>query len=483
MRFYHLVVYLQIKPKVKYMDTIMDTIMEMIERRPMRNRTGFLAATFLVVLLSLTACAAPIQPVETAPAPAPAATEVAEETAQESAGKAAEAMIVTAFEDLQQDVVEATAASENALDIWVDETRAPLLAQLGAEYEAATGEPINVTPIAFSQILAAVEDVAATGAGPDIIVGSAGWTNELVARDLLLPIDLGEERANFLDSALDAFAVDGELYGLPYATENVALVYNPELVSDPPATWSEVAEIAAQLEAEGVVKQGFVRQTGDPYHFYPILSAFGGYLFGEGADGLNVNDIGIDGDGAQAAFAWLADMVASGHLKADALVDYDIMHGMFESGDAAMMVTGPWALPRLRASGIPFVVTELPGEVQPATPYVGVQGFMLSALGENSELARQFLTNFVATEEVMQEIYKGDPRPSAYLPVRAVIEDPDLYGFALAGENGLPEPRLAAMSLIWDDLDQALQEVSRQELTPAEALTQAAERIREDIGQ
>jgi arabinogalactan oligomer/maltooligosaccharide transport system substrate-binding protein len=455
--------------------------METIERRHMRNRTGFLATAFLAVLLSLTACAAPIQPIGTTPAatPPPAATEVAEETA----GEAAEAIVVTAFEDLQQDVVETAAPSANALDIWVDETRAPLLAQLGAEYEAATGELVNVTPIAFSQILAAVEDVAATGAGPDIIVGSAGWTDELVARDLLLPIDLGEEQANFLGSALDAFEVDGELYGLPYAMENVALVYNPELVSAPPSTWSEVAEIAAQLEADGVVKQGFVRQTGDPYHFYPILSAFGGYLFGEGAEGLNVNDVGIDGEGARAAFSWLADMVANGHLNADALVDYDIMHGMFESGDAAMIVTGPWALPRLRASGIPFVVTELPGEVQPATPYIGVQGFMLSALGENSELARQFLTDFVATEEVMQEIFEGDPRPSAYLPVREVIEDPDLYGFALAGENGVPEPRLAAMSQVWDDLDQALQEVSRGELTPADALAQAAQRIREDIGQ
>jgi maltose/maltodextrin transport system substrate-binding protein/arabinogalactan oligomer/maltooligosaccharide transport system substrate-binding protein len=459
----------------------MSKIMNKIERRHMRNRIGLLATALMVVLLSLTACAAPIQPSGTLPpaAPPPAATEVAEEMV----GEASAAMVVTAFEDLQQDLVETDASSETALDIWVDETRAPLLAQLGAEFEAAAGAPVNVTPIAFSQILAAVEDAVATGEGPDIIVGSAGWTDELVARDLLLPIDLGEKQTSFLESALDAFAVDGEIYGLPYATENVALVYNPELVSEAPATWSEVAEIAAQLEADGVVQQGFVRQTGDPYHFYPILSAFGGYLFGEGADGLDVNDLGIDGEGAQAAYAWLAEMVANGHLNADALVDYDIMHGMFESGDAAMIVTGPWALPRLRASGIPFVVTELPGEVQPATPYIGVQGFMISALAENSELAQQFLTDFVATDEVMQEIFKGDPRPSAYLPVRAVIEDPDLYGFALAGENGVPEPRLAAMSQIWDDLDQALQEVSRGELTPADALTQAAQRIREDLGQ
>lgn len=49
----------------------------------------------------------------------------------------------------------------------------------------------------------------------------------------------------------------------------------------------------------------------------------------------------------------------------------------------------------------------------------------------------------------MQGIFDADPRPSAYLAVRAKIDDPDLIGFAEAGANGLPMPAIQAMSTVW----------------------------------
>ena len=456
----------------------------------MRKRNFSLLLTLLAFALVLVACA-PVTPSEAISSAAAGASMAASEaaasvaTAQDVAENSAENIdetVVTAFEDLQQAPALDDTSSAASLDIWADETRAPVLQEIAAAFETATGVPMVVTELPFDQIRPAFEEAAAAGQGPDIIVGSFGWVGELTERELLATLDLGAKRDEFLESAVKAFEVDGELYGMPYATENLALVYNPELVSEPPATWSELATLAAQLEADGVVDQGFVRQTGDPYHFYPILSAFGGYIFGRDAEGdYDATDLGITTAGAEAAFQWLADRVAADNLDPNAIVDYDVMHGLFESGDAAMIVTGPWALPRLRASGIPFVVTELPGEAQAATPFIGVQGFMLSALSENPEAAARFLVDFVATDEVMQEIFKGDPRPSAYLPVREVIEDPDLFGFALAGENGVPEPNVPAMSAVWEALDSALQQITRGELAVDEALSQAAEQIETSI--
>ena len=54
---------------------------------------------------------------------------------------------------------------------------------------------------------------------------------------------------------LDAFTyTDGQLYGVPYASENLGFFYNTDLVPEPPTTWDEVLEIGRTLKAEGKVE-------------------------------------------------------------------------------------------------------------------------------------------------------------------------------------------------------------------------------------
>ena len=72
---------------------------------------------------------------------------------------------------------------------------------------------------------------------------------------------------------------------MPYGIENVALIRNVDLVPEAPATWQEVTEISRELRESGDAEYGFLIQTGDAYHHYPIISAFGGYIFGTSEDG------------------------------------------------------------------------------------------------------------------------------------------------------------------------------------------------------
>ncbi len=340
-----------------------------------------------------------------------------------------------------------------------------------------------VTEKGFGDIRDDFKVAGPAGEGPDIIIGAHDWLGELVENGLLAEISLGDKTDDFLSAAVQGFTYDGVLYGMPYATENVAFVYNPEMVSQVPATWSEVTELAAQLEADGVVKQGYIRQEGDPYHFFPIQTAFGGYVFGLTDAGYDATDVGIDSEGSIAAATWLDNMVKDGHLSADAAVDYDIMHAAFESGDAAMMITGPWALSRIRESGVPYAVAAIPGETQDAQPFLGIQGFMVSNFSDDPLLAQTFLQEFVATDETMQAIFDADPRPSAYLPVRDAIEDADIAAFAEAGANGLAMPAIPEMSAVWDSWGNAVTLVTQQRETPEDAMTSAAEQIRTAIGE
>lgn len=375
----------------------------------------------------------------------------------------------------------APVAAQGSLVIWADDTRAPILEELGAAFEAEFGVPVVVQELGFGDIRDNFKTAGPAGEGPDIIIGAHDWLGELVVNGLLAPIDLGDLEELFLPAAVQAFVYDGELYGVPYATENVAFVYNPELVETPPATWDEVKTLSEQLVADGASQYGFVRQDGDPYHFFPIQTAFGGYVFGMTEDGYDPTDIGIDSEGSVAAAAWYESMVAAGLQPTG--VDYDVMHTLFEGGNAAMIVTGPWALPRIKDSGVPYAVSAIPeGPAGAARPFLGVQGFMISAFSKNPILAEAFLLDFVATDEAMTAIFEADPRPPAFLSVREAVEDVDLQGFIAAGEEGLAMPAIPQMSSVWSAWGDAVTLINQGQLSAAEAFTNAGEQIRTLLG-
>ncbi|MBK8024448.1 MAG: extracellular solute-binding protein [Chloroflexi bacterium] len=156
------------------------------------------------------------------------------------------------------------------------------------------------------------------------------------------------------------------------------------------------------------------------------------------------------------------------------------MHTLFERGEAAMMITGPWALTdRLRPSGIPYAISNIPaGSAGPGIPLIGGQGFMISAYSENQLLAEAFLLDFIATDEAMQALYDADPRPPAYLPVLEQLDDPDLAAFQAAGEVGIPQPSIPEMSSVWGSAQTAMQLIIQGDLDAATAFTDAASQIR-----
>lgn len=451
----------------------------MLKQRSVKQRS-LLLSILVIGAMVLAACggggAAPAATSAPAATEVPAATEAPAETPTEVVE--AEATEAPAEEAPTE---EAAMDEGPALVIWADDTRSPILAALGAEFEAAYGLKVVVTEKAFGDIRDDLKVAGPTGEGPDVIIGAHDWLGELAENGLLAEIDLADKTEQFLPAAVQAFVYDGTLYGMPYATENVAFVYNPDLVSEAPTTWTEVKEISQEIIDAETAPQGYIIQENDPYHFFPIQTAFGGYVFGLTDEGYDPEDVGIDSEGSLAAAAWLDSMYKDGLLKSGSAIDYDLMHAAFTNGDAAMMITGPWALPTIRESGIPYVVTTLPSETQGSQPFLGVQGFMISAFSDDVLLAQTFLQEFVATEETMQAIFDADPRPSAFIPMRDAITDEDIAAFAEAGANGLPMPAIPAMSAVWTSWGNAMELVSQQTETPDAAFTNAAEQIRAAI--
>ena len=377
---------------------------------------------------------------------------------------------------------ELAAAGTPVIRIWADNTRKPALEQVEASFEEEYGVELLIEEVGFGNIRSNFLIAGPAGEGPDIIVGAHDWLGELVTSGLLSPIDLGDLTDSFTPASISAFSYDGETYGLPNATENVAFFINTDLVPECPATWTEVHDISAELHAADATKYGFVRMEGDPYHFYPIQTAFGGYVFGRTEAGAyDPTNVGVGDPGSIAAAKWFETMVKEG-LQPPA-VTWDIQHEMFEAGTSAMQITGPWATQRTVDSGIPFKICNIPAETVDGKPFLGAQGFMVSAFSKDPLLAQIFLTEFVATPEVMQAFYDTDPRPSAFVPVLENLDDEYIQAFGQAGVNADPMPAIPEMSSVWEAWGNAIVLVAQGADTAENAFTTAQQQIITALGQ
>lgn len=402
--------------------------------------------------------------------------EVVEEEAVEEEAEPEEVEEVTEpepeeeAEELEEDLGQ---RPEGGILIWADDTRAPLLQELVPQFEEEFGIPVVVEQPATPRESFVI--AAPAGEGPDLLVGAHDWIGQLVANGLLAPVELVEED-QFVDTAVQAFTYNGQLYGMPTNTENVAFFRNTELVPEAPETWEEVMQICEELGDQ--VDQCFPQREADPYHFYPIQTSFGGDVFGRTEEGaFDPNEVLIDSEGSVESAQFLAELRDAGYYEPG--TDYDIYHTLFEEGNAAFIITGPWALERIQESGVPYGISSIPAGTEPGAPFLGAQGFMVNAFGEGQIEAQLFLTEFVATEEVMRQLAEGTNRASAFIPVlEDQISNEDVAGFTEAGETAIPMPAIPEMASVWDAWSNAQTLIIQGSEEADVAFQNAAEQIR-----
>ncbi len=317
--------------------------------------------------------------------------------------------------------------------VWADETRVPVIEAVAAEFEAATGVPVQIELVGFGDIRTNMVQQAPLGEGADVFIGAHDWIGELVVNGVVEPMDLGARAEEFFPVSLTAFTYGGQLYGLPYAIEAIGLYRNTTLVPDAPETFEDLLAICDEL-GDTVTQCLALPAGGDAYHHYPFVASTGGYIFKyDEATGYDVNDVGLDSEGAIAGFDFFNGLVADGYI--DPAVDYGAMTNLFFNNQAAFMWTGPWALPDVKAaveagtlSG--YASSPLPAILgETAVPFVGVQGFMVNAFSEQKALAQTFVLDYIATVDVMTAAVRSRlPRSGAHRRLRRRRQRPRRRG-------------------------------------------------------
>ena len=339
-------------------------------------------------------------------------------------------------------------AATGSLTVWVDETRIDAFKALGEAFNTATGVTLDVVQKPSQDIKTDFIAQAPTGQGPDLIVGAHDWTGDLVKNGVIAPVELGDKASGFSASAVRGFTLEGQVYGVPYAVENIALVRNNKMVADTPATFDELiaqGKAASGAEFPIVIQQG---DNGDAYHLYPIQTSFGAPVFKTDAKGDYTAELGMAGAEGTAFATYLKKLADEKVVSVS--IGGDQAKQAFLDGKTPYIVTGPWWTPDFVKAGMDISVLPVPSAGgQPSAPFMGVQGIYLSSKSENGILAGQFI-DYIASQEAQDKLYELGGRLPALTASANAIDDAVLKGFVEAGKDAQPMPAIPEMGAVWE---------------------------------
>jgi arabinogalactan oligomer/maltooligosaccharide transport system substrate-binding protein len=406
------------------------------------KRRVFAGALALGLFAALTGCSGGGDEAESTPA------------ADTSTGEAP----ATSSEPAESPSSEATEAAPcegdlGTLTLWVDETREKALADVVAQFKEEKCVTITMERKNYDDLRQDFGTQVAAGQGPDMTIGANDWLGEFLSNGVVAPITLGDKEALFSEQAINAYKSDGQMYGVPYAIENVALVRNNALLSETKATTFD--ELIAEAEAVGKDYSVLIQvgESGDPYHMMPLQNSFGAPVFVE-ENGAYTDTLAMGGKNGEEFAGYLAQLGEEGVLKST--ITGDIAKGAFADGEAPYIITGQWNTDEWVKAGMDLAALAIPSAGgQPAAPFIGVPGFYLSAKSQNTLLAQEFLVNYVTRTDVQLELFKAGGRTPASLEAQAdplVADDPIVAGFKDAANEGILQPAIAAMNEVWSPL-------------------------------
>lgn len=357
------------------------------------------------------------------------------------------------------------AAWAQTLTIWTP-YQGPALAWLKAEaatFAAATGRQLTVTSLKLGDIKQGTVEGANGGAFADVLVGIPQDQFSALA-DAGLLADLGDYvtdgyLAGLNEQARRAFRYRGALYGLPLSVQGPALIVDTRLVPHAPTSYQDLLKTAASLTTDG--RFGFAFDVGNFYYAYAWLHTWGGAVFGRTPDGApDPGHTELD------TAASVAGAEALRSLRFDAGVmpentDYGSLHALFLAGKLAMTYDGPWAVPSIRAAGVPIRVSAMPPgpDGQPWSGFMNVDGVLVDSASADPVGAANLAKWLTTSAAQVALARQAGMVPAARAALAEMADDPVIAGFGAALASAEAIPNVPAMGIVWGPMDRALAKV------------------------
>jgi maltose-binding protein MalE len=377
-----------------------------------------------------------------------------------------------------------------------DSQEYPTFQTIADAYTERTGHQVELVSVPWSdiaprgygstQLFLAQEN----GTGPDIWGPVPhNWTGGFVSEEQVLPLERTQIRnlSQYNDAALWACQVEQEQYGVPVLMDSVALIYNTDLVPDPPDSFEQLLDIARTHTDAEADRWGLVLPLLSQYHTYPFIEGYGGYVFKCERDECALDDIGLNNEGAVQGIQFISDLYLKEKLFPEPLADRAVMTTyalkLFAEGRAAMLIDGSWVLAEIQESDINYGVTTIPpmpGATRAPRPLTIVQAMYASSSSQYPEQAID-LINSIANQENVEALIKvlgKAPVRRDILRSTAFRTNREVQAWYDQAATGTPLPNMPEMDLIWRPWGQSLDEAIPG-LTPVQdALDQAVKEFK-----
>lgn len=355
------------------------------------------------------------------------------------------------------------------------------------------GITVEYRQIQFDDVVSEAMRAYSTGQAPDIIAidnpehalfASRGafldLTDRIAASEVVKP-------ENYYPGPLKSVMWDEKYFGIPKATNTIALYYNKDMFREkgldpdkPPQTWAELVEAARTLtdpskNVYGLTFSAKANEEGT-FQFLPWAQMGGG-----GYDKINA-------EGAVKALETWKTIIDERLASPDTLTrsQWDST-GTFNSGNAGMAISGPWELDRmLKEAKFDWGVALLPVPEEGAqrSSAMGDFNWAIFSNTEHPDEAFKVLEYFVSQDDRMfKDFGQLPPRSDITIPPTGeALKDAGLKVFIEQLQYAQPRGPHPEWPKISKAVQDAIQAALTGQMSPKEALDQAAEKISAVLG-
>ncbi len=307
------------------------------------------------------------------------------------------------------------------------------------------------------------------GSGPELIFGPSDALGAFVTMGIvqdMRPWLTAAEREEFVDKALtylpdksnpdDLLLVQiGDRIG-----NHLALVYNKDLLPNPPKTTAEMIKMAVDATVDknddGRIDQyGLVWNFIEPFFVIPFLTGHGAWVFDDSGQPVPA----LDTPECAAALEFVLAL-QNEHKVLPANCDYETADAIFKDGAAAMIINGDWSWgdylsnEQIEAAIAPLPIVSETG--LPLGPMVATKGYSLNVnvkpgVADDAMDFVKYMTSEPTQREFMSRI-KTLPSRKSLLDDPLLTSDPTLVASAEQMKNGRTMPVVPELRAIWDSM-------------------------------
>lgn len=306
------------------------------------------------------------------------------------------------------------------------------------------------------------------GTSADVVSCALDWTTTFANAGLLEPLDAyiandGVDASQYVQGAINASSVDGQLYALPFRSETYVLYYNKDILAaagydKAPETWDEVKEIAAACTKDDIFGYGIcgTNYGNFSFQFITMLRCHGGTVLNEDR---TASTLGTD-TALQVAQLYydLSKYAPASMLENDNVAN----RTLFANGKIAMYLSGIYDAPEIEKANpdLNYACAMVPtANGAERSTILGGWSVGISAKSENKEAAWEFVKWLTSSEIAAQytNTFTGTFTPAvgfADYPDEIIQPNKD----ALAYAKALPSVSCitAIRQAIFDQLDPIL---------------------------